>query len=300
MMAETELDARLLVPQSLEEALSLLSVPGAAPLAGATWLMRAPLRGELSPARYVALGGLKDLNDITITEEAATLGAGVTHARLAAALAELPELRGLAQAAGRSANPAIRQVATLGGNLCATKFPAADLPPALLALGASVWLHRDGAGAGEELPLEDFLARRDRLLPGALVTAVSIPRAARRSAHARLTLKAAGDYPVAIFSVAAEVGDQEIGGGGHLQRVRIAVGSVGPVARRWRTLEDALQGGPADPERAAAFAAELSGELPARDGIEAPARYRRRVLPALVRRAFAELSNHESQGRAGT
>ncbi|WP_155992453.1 hypothetical protein [Fodinicurvata fenggangensis] len=46
MMAETELDERLLVPQSLEEALLLLSVPYAAPLAGATWLMRAPLRGE--------------------------------------------------------------------------------------------------------------------------------------------------------------------------------------------------------------------------------------------------------------
>ncbi|MGM0561619.1 MAG: hypothetical protein ACQETX_11190 [Pseudomonadota bacterium] len=46
MVVETELDAGLLVPQSLEEALLLLPVPDAAPLAGATWLMRAPLRGE--------------------------------------------------------------------------------------------------------------------------------------------------------------------------------------------------------------------------------------------------------------
>ncbi|MFC4350383.1 FAD binding domain-containing protein [Fodinicurvata halophila] len=303
---------QLYTPTSLDDALAALFGAGdeaggaARPLAGATWTMRAPLRGEAPPARYVALGGLKDLNDITITDEAVTLGACVTHARLAAALAELPELSGLAQAAGRSANPAIRQVATLGGNLCAADFPAADLPPALLALEASVLLRRHGTEVTEEMPLEDFLAQRAQLLPGALVSAVHIPRAAGRSAHARLTLKAAGDYPVAIVSVAAEVGvteveDQEIGGGGRLQRVRIAVGSVGPVARRWRTLEDALQDGPPngqgiDPDRAAAFAAELSSELPARDGVEAPAAYRRRVLPALVRRAVAELAPDDSQG----
>ncbi|WP_211217831.1 FAD binding domain-containing protein [Fodinicurvata sediminis] len=289
-------EQELCTPTSLDEALALLSGAEAQPLAGATWLMRGPLRGEAPPARYVVLGGLTDLNDITITDEAVTLGAGVTHARLAAGLAELPQLRGLAQAAGRSANPAIRQVATLGGNLCAADFPAADLPPALLALQASVRLQRDGSSAAEELPLEDFLAQRADLLPGALVTAVTLPRRIQASAHARLTLKAAGDYPVAIVSVAKSA-----------DRLRIAVGSVGPVALRWPALEEALEtsvqdgapnGADIDADRAAALAAELSGDLPARDGVEAPARYRRRVLPALVRRAFAQLSDKDSQGRA--
>ncbi|MGM0561620.1 MAG: FAD binding domain-containing protein [Pseudomonadota bacterium] len=179
----------------------------------------------------MALGGLKDFNEITITDEAVTLGAGLTHARLAAALAELPELRGLAQAAGRSANPAIRQVATLGGNLCATEFPAADLPPALLALEASVWLHRDGSGVAEELPLEDFLARRDQLLPGALVVAVSIPRTAQRSAHARLPQ--AGDAVLVqtdLYEGAPSLGPLGAKGAGEIPILNVAAAVACAVA----------------------------------------------------------------------
>ena len=57
----------------------------------------------------------------------------VTHAELAAAVAEIPGLEVLASAAERSADPAIRAMATIGGNLPASDFAAADCVPALLS-----------------------------------------------------------------------------------------------------------------------------------------------------------------------
>ena len=110
------------------------------------------------------------------------------------------DCRALALAAGNAANPAIRQVATIGGNLCAVKFAAADLVPALLCLDAEIELH--GPGGAEQIPLSRFLEIRTSLAPGRLVRRVIVRRTPRRSVHVRLPLRKAGDYPVAIFSLA--------------------------------------------------------------------------------------------------
>jgi carbon-monoxide dehydrogenase medium subunit len=272
---------RLHVASSLADAVAALAArgPGCVPLAGATWIMRAPLRGEPMPISVVALSGIAELREIAITEDAIGIGACVTHARLAAALADLADLRALAQAAGQSANPAIREMATVGGNLCALGFAAADLVPALLCLDAQVELAtQDGPVS---LPLADFLDRRGTLPPGVLIRRVIVPRTARHTAHARLPLRRAGDYPVAIVSLSLTLA------AGRIATARVAVGAVEPAARRWRTLEARLAGQKPDPSSALADAEALSGEFVARDDIAAPGWYRRKILPVLVQRALA-------------
>ncbi|WP_033294938.1 FAD binding domain-containing protein [Amycolatopsis jejuensis] len=249
-------------PGSLPEALALIS-DDCPPLAGATWLMRRPLRH----AGYVSVGPL--LRGSGRRRDARTFGAGLTHTELAAATRDDPDLRVLHQAAAHSANPGVRQRATLGGNLCTRGFPAADLVPALLCLDARVVLN------GSELPLADFLAER----PPGLLTEVVVPNGNRLSGHARLPLRRAGDYPVAIVSVALTVDD------GIVRDARVAVGSVEPVARRWSEVEAQLVGQPVDP--AAAVEAARGCRLRGRDGVDAPGWYRERVLPVLLGRAVS-------------
>jgi carbon-monoxide dehydrogenase medium subunit len=186
----------------------------------------------------------------------------------------------LVQAAGRAANPAIREVATIGGNLCASSFAASDLAPALLALDAQVEMVR--ASGAERQPIEAFLATRANLPPGWLLSRVIVPRAGRVSAHARLPLRRAGDYPVAIVSASLERQSD-----GAVASARIAVGSVEAVARRWFALERTLAGRPLDPEAAAEAARERIGGFQGRDGVEAPGWYRTQVLPNLVRAALS-------------
>lgn len=274
----------LYVAPSLEAALAALAERGedGAPFAGGTWIMRAPMRHERPTPAYVGLGRIAELGRIEMRDDHVVLGAGVTHARLADALGDLPDLRVLAEAAGRSANPAVRRAATLGGNLCTADFAAADLVPALLCLEAEVDIA--GLEGTERLTLERFLALRTSLGAGRLLTQVRVPRRLARSAHVRLPLRKAGDYPTAIVSMSVTRD-----GDGRVVQARVAVGSVEPLARRWPRFEATLIGARLDAESAQRAATELAGEFDGREGIDAPGWYRVSVLPTLVRRAVAAL-----------
>jgi carbon-monoxide dehydrogenase medium subunit len=94
-------------------------------------------------------------------------------------------------------------------------------------------------------------------------------------------LRKAGDYPVAIVSMAVALGPD-----GLVSSASVAVGSVEPVARRWRRLEADLVGHRLDSQWAADKAESCAGDFHGRDGVEAPGWYRVKVLPALVRRAI--------------
>ena len=137
---DTPASRSVYVAPSLTSALDALDEGGAAaaPFAGGTWIMRAPIRHEPLKSRYVAIGRIPELHAIKVDADVVEIGAAVTHAALAAALAGLSELDVLTAAAGRSANPAIRAMATIGGNLATTAFAAADCVPALLCLDAEV------------------------------------------------------------------------------------------------------------------------------------------------------------------
>jgi carbon-monoxide dehydrogenase medium subunit len=269
----------LFVAGSIADAVAALADrPDGSALAGGTWIMRAPIRRE-SPIRFcVGLTRISELNAIDISESEIRLGACVTHARLVFALAGVRGCEGLVAAAGSAANPAVRQMATIGGNLCASAFPASDLAPSLLSLDAEVELR--GPGGDERLPVGRFLERRGLLEPGTLLTAIVIPRRALKAGHARLPLRKAGDYPVAIVSIAAA-----LLGDGVVENIRVTVGSVEATPRRWTQLEEELLGRPLDPNLAYDLALAQAHSFTGRDGVDAPGWYRVQVLPALARRA---------------
>lgn len=268
---------------TLEEAMAARR-QGAAVLAGGTWMMRDPRRGVDLPEAVVALHRIPALSKVEINSDHVVIGATVTHAVLGRALHGVAGFEGLVGAAQGAANPGIRRIATVGGNLCALDFAAADLAPALLVCEATVELQTfEGP---KLLGISDFLKDRHTLLTEAIVTRIHLRRDLAASAHIRLPLRKAGDYPVAIVSLAV---DKD-------KRCRIAVGSVEPVARRWTALEQAMQAGPAsalDPERAAGLALEHN-DFQGRDGTEAEGWYRRQVLPPLVKRGVAALLETES------
>jgi xanthine dehydrogenase YagS FAD-binding subunit len=103
-------------PASLEEALELLAQPGAAPLGGGTDLAGQVDRGIRSPALVVDLQAT-GLDELAADGDALVIGAAVTLAELAASPL-LEPYRAVALAAGHAASPLLRNVGTVGGNLC--------------------------------------------------------------------------------------------------------------------------------------------------------------------------------------
>lgn len=278
--------SRVELAESVEHASSLLVELGEAAevLAGGTWIMRARLRGERLKPVYVSLRAVADLRGIADTDRETHVGALVTHTQLAAA----PQLRVLAEAAALSAFPQIRNVATVGGNLRALDFAQADLVPALLAAEATVAVHH--AGGVERIPIGDYYATRRDRLHDEVVMGVAVPQVAGRSGtYERLTVRAGGEYAVAAVAVSIDRDPA-----GVVRGARIAVGSVEPQARLLDDAAALLVGKPLSPESGQAAGQAAANAVQPRDDIDAPAWYRKAVLPHLVERALGRLASEEA------
>lgn len=266
--------------------MSLLGEMGdeGAVLGGGTWILRAPLRGEPLAAGYVALRGIAEMAGLSAGDNAARIGALATHSELGGAEYGTGALGALAEAARRSAFPAVRHVATVAGNLAARPFPEADLVPALLAGEAAVEL---ASPAGRELlDAAEYLATRDRRPAREVIVAVSLPApAGRRAWFERLTVRHAAEYSLASVAVSVDVGAD-----GAVTDARVAVGAVEEVARRVVDAESILRGSPlaALPGEEAGHAAARA--LVPRDGLDAPGWYRSAVLPVLMARVASRMA----------
>ncbi len=278
---------------SAAEACALLAELGEAAevLAGGSWIMRAGLRGEPFKPHYLALTGLSELSGMRQDGGRVAIGALTTHAELAT-LPDHGGLQVLIEAARLSAFPQVRNVATVGGNLRSLDFAQADLVPALLAAEATIVLRR--AGGTERLPIADYHQSRHGRPADELVVGVELAgQPARSSTYERLTIRASGEYAVAALAISIDRTPD-----GAISAARIAVGSVEPEARLLTEAPQLLAGQLPTAELVAALGQAIAAEISPRDGIDAPAWYRKAVLLAMTQRALARLL--EPGGNAAT
>ena len=109
-----------LEPATLDEAVGLLVNPadGSHAVGGGTDLLAEMKDGLISPARLVSLSRVPGLRGVDVTAGGVTIGAMTTVAEIAEHPAIVSRYTALAQAASVLATPQIRNVGTLGGNLC--------------------------------------------------------------------------------------------------------------------------------------------------------------------------------------
>jgi CO/xanthine dehydrogenase FAD-binding subunit len=210
------------------------------------------------------------LDGIAIDSGKATIGAAVTMAKIAAH----PGLGFLKPVAGSIGGPAVRAMATVGGNLFAP-YPFGDFAVALLALGAAVTI--EGAKGSSTIDLEEFHADTKRP-PGIVVSvAFGIPapgafrfaKVIRRKPHGASVLSIAAVLPMA---------------GGKLADARVAYGAMAPHPLRARAVEKALEGKALDGATiTAAVKVANDGCAPLTDP-QASAWYRSAVLPVHLQR----------------
>ncbi len=276
---------KFILARDVDDAISKLENLGdhAVPLAGATWIMREQRHNAPHEKTFVCLSNIPELRRITVNDDRLIIGSMATQAQLATALSSISDLKVLSIAAGTSATPAIRRMATVGGNICTRQFSPADLVPALLALDAKIEIR--GSSGNRKTSLAEFLQAREYLPPSDLVTQIIVPRNGGKSVHERLCPHRAGAYPVASLSVSLTLNPE-----GHIEKSFIAVGAVEHVATRWTGFEKAISGLRLEPSEMKAIAKAYVNELSPRDCIDAPGWYRLSVLPSLAAKAFKHLS----------
>lgn len=255
----------------LEDAARALSASRSARfLGGGTLVMRAVNEADQSFDTVIRVRDAT-LREVRTDGDRLVIGAGVTMVAVIAHR-DLAFLAPVARAVG---GPAVRTMATVGGNLFAAS-PYGDFTAALLALGATV---QPAGAAGGGIPIEEFLRDRDRNA-GTLVQSVSVSRPRDPAAFRFLKVTRVKPKGVAVMSIAAWLPQS----GGRVAGARVAYGAMGPTPVRAVAVERALEGQALDAaaiDRAAAAAAE--GLDPPSDSL-ASSWYRREVAGVHLRR----------------
>lgn len=273
-------------PTRLREALELAVLePSSRFIAGGTELMLQLRTGDVvpPPEHLISLRRVAELNRIE-TGKRLRIGASVPLTEVAAHPAVRDDFPALAAAIGALGSRQIRNVATMGGNLCHAS-PCADTAPPLLVYGASVELRgREGA---REVRLERFFKSpgETALRRGELLTAILLdpPPPGTRALYRR---KGRVAMDLAMASVAALVLRD---GGGVVALTRLAVGAVAPVPMRLAETERVLVRRSFDPAHLAEARAAAEAEVRPISDLRATAAYRRQLVGVFVERALREL-----------
>lgn len=264
-------------PDSLEAAFDLMDKYGSDLLviAGGTMTMRLINEGYISPPAALTLHRAK-LDEVSQVNGHTAIGATTTLTRVA----KMSELPMLADAARHVGSWAIRNMATLAGNLFVPP-PAGDVAVALLALDAEVIAARKGGV--RKIPIERFFTglMETALAPGELVTRINVPRPRGKTAFLKFGRRQANTP--AVVTIAAQV---MCDADGICTEARIALGAAGDHPMRAEQAETALVGRTIDAQTIADAAASAMQEArPFGDAI-ASEWYRRKMVGVYVRRTL--------------
>jgi len=202
----------------------------------------------------------------------------------------------LKEAAEQTASPQVRNIATIGGNLC-NAAPSADMAVPLLALGAEACLR--SLSGERRVPLDRFFlgVNRTALEEDELLAEIIVPSPKARSSAAFLKVgRNAVDIAIVNVAVALEV-DEE----GACSSARIVLGAVAPVPMRAAKAESSIVGrgvSEFDGNLTEEVAAEAARETKPITDVRASAEYRRELSRVLVKRAI-EAAIRGLGGRVG-
>jgi carbon-monoxide dehydrogenase medium subunit len=266
-------------PATEEQAREMLLHHGedAAAICGGTELLLLLKLGYAAYDHLVDIRGIPTLRAIREDHGSLVIGAASTHREIESSRHVLELLPALAAMERRVANIRVRNVGTLGGNLCFSD-PHSDPATFLLALDA------EAEWADRRAPLHEFLLGpyRTALAPGDLLRAIRIPLPTpdTRIVHHKLAFH---ERPAATVTAAVRV--QE----GTITEARIAVGSVGSRAVRAHAAEAQLEGVTAGDPNPLAEAAETAAEAsePVEDA-NGSAEYKSNLVRVLVARCLRE------------
>ena len=267
------------MPGSLADALAILNTePGVwRPFAGGTDLMVLLEAGKLDHRNYVNIWGLSELRGIEITDTHVTLGALTTYTEVQADPILQSEFPMLCQAASETGGLAIQNRGTLGGNIV-NASPAADSPPALLVYDAEIELI--STRGSRWVPYNGFHTgyKQMQIAPNELLARIRLPRNTRGASHyyRKVGTRKAQAISKVCFAGLARI-DQ-----GHIEDVRIAVGSVAPIIVRCVETENTLRRQKPGAETTLAACASLSREISPIDDIRSTAKYRLQVAQNLL------------------
>ncbi len=273
-------------PKDLDEALRLLAeaVGDARVMAGGTDLLVRMKHGLLKTGLVISLAEIEELRSIRFDRrKGLTIGA---TARLAE-VASHPDIRrrypAVACAAEKTANVQVRNMGTVGGNIC-NAAPSADNAPTLMAMGAEVSLA--GPKGQRLVPMDQFFKgpRLTALEPDEILKEIRVPIPPPYSGASYQHLSARGRVDISAVCIGA----MALFEGDICREIRIALGAVGPKPMRALEAENVLRGNSWTDDMIDLAGRKAAEESRPISDVRASAEYRRQMVDVLSRRAVLE------------
>lgn len=269
-------------PESLGEAVGLLEMYGseASILAGGTDLLVNMKKRIAEPKRLISIKKIAELDGIVETPEGGRIGAATRLRSIERSQIIRDRFPVLYEAVRLMGSIQIRNMATIGGNIC-NASPAADSATALLVLDAKADII--GREGGRSVPLSEFFLGPGRtvLKPYELLTSLSIPRPPENSGASFLKIGRTS-MDIATINAATFLKLKE----GVAEDCRIALGSVAPIPLRVSRAEDYLRGREINVDVIGEAARIVSEDIKPITDIRATAEYRRDASKALTKDAL--------------
>jgi len=285
-----------LEPESIKEALTMLSqYQGKAKIiAGGTDVMLQVRNKVIRPEVVVDITRIPGLDTIGFDDSQGVRLGALTTIRALETFVELQrKVPIISQAASQLGSVAIRNVATVGGNLC-NALPSAETSQALVALSAHV---RIIGPAGERtIPLEDFFldVGKTVLQPDEILLEIIVPESPPHTFGRYIKHSPRGSIDLAIVNIAVLMtleADRRI-----CRDAKIVLGAVSPTPLRAKKAEDMLKGKSLDDALIDHVAQAASDEAhPRRGSIRGSFEYKKEMVRVLTRRAIREVTGASLQ-----
>ncbi|MHC1726304.1 MAG: xanthine dehydrogenase family protein subunit M [Syntrophobacteraceae bacterium] len=254
--------------------------PPASVCAGGTDLLVRMRAGLCAPFSIVLLDRVEELKGIEEVDDSIRIGACTTHTEILASDLVGKHLPVLAKAVQCLGSPTIRNMGTIGGNIC-TASPAGDTLPPLYVLGAEVELRT--RNTTRRMPIADFIQGPGRtgLEIGEILSAIWIRKPVSYNVQ---HFEKVGLRNALACSIAGMAALLSIGTGGYVEKAAFAWGSVAPTVIFCPDAEKALLGQRISHEKLQEIAAIVTGAVSPISDVRADAAYRRTVAGNLLLR----------------
>ena len=274
-----------LEPRNLRQAIRMLQQHGenARVVAGSTDFLVRWRAGFWHPDFVVNIQHLPGLGRLTFSRSnGLRLGALVTIQALEQHPAVRRHYPALAAAAASFAGVQVRNLATVGGNIC-NASPSGDTLPALLAYGAECRLA--GPDGQRQVSLDQLFTGPGRsvLAHDEVLTEITLPPPAPGTGSLYIKHSPRGAMDIATVGVASAL---SVDRSGVCTDAKIALGAVAPTPLRARDAEDLLRGRTLDAELLQAAADAAMAQATPIDDVRGTAQYRRQMVGVLARRTL--------------
>ncbi|GAA5144005.1 xanthine dehydrogenase small subunit [Thalassotalea piscium] len=290
---------RYIAPKDIGElAHELINEPKSILLAGGTDLALSVTQNLAIINSLVYVGGVKELAKIEESDSEIIIGSALPYSKFIDTLHHYyPDLGEMIERIG---SKQVRNNGTLGGNI-GNASPIGDMPPALIALGATMTLHRNGVE--RTMLVEDFFIdyKKTLLKPSEFIKSIQIPKplAGQTLKLYKISKRFDDDISAVLAAIFIEQKTQNATGciDNTITEIRIAFGGMAAIPKRSPSTEAVLKGNVLTQTLIEQAKEALTTDFQPMSDVRASDKYRMTVAQNLIEKCYLELQSKTIETR---